>query len=299
MQQPRAKRVAEPGQQRAGELYAFASVLLWSLFPFLVHRELNPLTPLFTAAFSTLLAVVPLGCVLALRGRWRDLTVRAAWMPMLHATLLIGVLFYGLLFWAARRTSPINISLLALIEVPLSFLLLSSISSERPTRLQTWGAAAMLFGAVVILSPWKARPEPGDIVVIVACLLPPFGNYCAKQARLLVGAETILLVRSAISGLLLLAAAWALEPPPSGALIGAAMPFVLLNGILLMGISKIFWTEALYRLPIPKAVSSFALGPPLTMVLSFALLKQPPTAAQWIALLPVCGGVLLVVRRTG
>ena len=282
--------------QRLGELHALGSVFLWSLFPFMVHRDLNPLPPLYTAALSTFFAV-PAALAIMVRNRSAaELRIKAAWRPMLAATLLVGVLFYGLLFYGTRRTSPVNMSLLSLMEVVFSFMLLSRYRTERVTKPQALGSILMVCGAIVLLAPSELQLNAGDVIIIIACAVPPFGNYFAKQARLVVQSEIILLVRSVISGVVLLFAAILIERPPSAQALRAGLPFVVLNGILVMGLSKILWTEALHRLPIPKAVSTAALVPALTMILSFAILHQLPTLPQLAALLPICAGMILLTQ---
>jgi drug/metabolite transporter (DMT)-like permease len=231
-----------------------------------------------------------------LRQSWSDLGLRGAWPAIFYATLLIGVVFYALIFWAAKLTSPVNLALLGLMEVPLSFLLLRRYHTERVSLIQALGSALMVCGAVVIVFSPEMEINLGDILVLAACALPPFGNYYAKQARQLVGSEIILLLRSAGGGLILLVAALFYEGFPSRSSLVAGLPFIALAGLLPMGISKLLWTEAVHRLPIPKAVSSAALVPALTVVLSFIILGTYPTAAQLIALLPVCIGVVLAVR---
>jgi drug/metabolite transporter (DMT)-like permease len=213
-------------------------------------------------------------------------------------TFLIGICFYGLLFFGAHRTSPVNVALLSLLEIPFSMLLLRAHQSERLTLPQSCGSALMLVGAAWLLSPWNLRLNIGDMVIVGACLLPPLGNYFIKKARRLVASEIIMLVRSMVSGAALCAAALLLEGAPTYQDLAGGLPCVLLSGVLLMGISKILWTEAVHRIPIPKAVSSLALAPPLTVIISVALLGTYPTPTQIAALLPVCIGMLLIASRT-
>ena len=74
----------------------------------------------------------------------------------------------------------------------------------------------------------------------------------------------------------------------------AALPFILIMGILLLGIQKAVWIEVLHRLPVTKAIALDSMSPFLTLLLAWLILSQAPTLWQLSALIPIVLGVLFL-----
>ena len=71
---------------------------------------------------------------------------------------------------------------------------------------------------------------------------------------------------------------------------------IILSGVFLMGASKIFWIEAIHRIPVVKANALTCIRPLLTLLLAYFFLKEIPTLWQILALLPLGAGVVLLTR---
>ena len=246
-------------KSRAGELSAILSCALWALFPLFAGPDLNPFGPFFSASLSTLFAVVPLSLLISASGKWHELRNRKAWPHVIWGSLLIGVIFYGLIFTGAQRTNPVNVSFLGLFEVLSSFLALHVFGSEKTTRQEIAGAALMLFGAAILLCPGRVEIHVGDILVIIACGIAPYGNVFFKKARMEISSGTIIWMRSLLSGMILFVIALMFEESPSTVPLKKGIFYILFNGIFIMGIGKILWNEAIFRLPIPKRLNPIGL----------------------------------------
>ena len=64
----------------------------------------------------------------------------------------------------------------------------------------------------------------------------------------------------------------------------------------MMGLSKIFWVEAIYRISITKASALAALIPVFTIIFAYFTLGETPTMTQLLGIIPVLGGGYLITR---
>ncbi len=286
-----------PTEIRKGELAALSSALLWSTFPVLTAVTVARLSPLFSAAIATAVAAVFFAVVLTVRKRWNELRLRSAWKDMAMATLFIGILFYGLIFTGFRFTTPGNGAVVALMEIFFTFVIVNILwKHERFVPLHAVGALLMITGALFILLPkWSGALNGGDLLILLATLFPPVGNVFAQRARRAVNGETLMFVRSAVGCAFLFALAFALERAPTMADITSVWWLLLVNGIFLLGLSKILWLEALHRLPIAKTLALTASEIFVTFLLAYVFLHQNVTPQQlWSAIPMICGLFLLM-----
>ncbi|MEK7218770.1 MAG: DMT family transporter [Patescibacteria group bacterium] len=283
---------------RKGELSIFLSAVLWSLFPVVTILTFTRITPLFSAAIGTLLAAVFFASILSARKRWHELALRDAWWDMVCTSFFIGVLFYGLMFTGLRFTTAGNGAILGQMEVFFSFLILGLFLKHEPISLRhALGGALMVLGAMIILLPKASGFHGGDFFVMGATVFSPIGNTYAQKARRRVSTETIMFFRSVFSGLFLLLLAAILEPFPSRAALTVSLGFLLLNGIVLMGLCKILWIEGIHRIPITKAISLESIMPFFTLIVAYAVLGERVTPFQISGLLPIIAGIFLLTKK--
>lgn len=283
---------------RKGELFIFTEAFLWSFFPVMTLLSYGTLMPLSSAAISTFISSLFFALVLTIRKRWHEILEQSAWMDILLTSVLIGVIFYGLLFTALRSTTAGNAAIMGQMEVFFSFLILGVfLKHERITLPHLLGGAAMVLGAMLILLPQGSGWHVGDLLVMLATAIAPLGNVFTQRARRIVSAETILFVRSIISGLCFFLLSVFMESLPSfDAAISSAM-FLFLNGFLLLGFSKILWIEATNLIPITKAISLASIGPFFTLLFAYLLLHEQMTPIQALGFLPIFIGVLLLTQK--
>ena len=287
-------------RERNGELFILTEVLLWSIFPVITILALGTISPFYAASISTLIAAVFFASVITIKRQWHHLLRRQAWKPIFLASLFVGCFFYAFIFLGLRYTTAGNASILSLMEVFFSFVILGVLlKHEHILPSHFLGSLLMVIGAGLILLPNVSGWHHGNLLVILATFFAPWGNRYAQQARKIVSAETIMFCRSVISGLFLLTLAVIFESTPSRGALLASTSFLLVNGILLMGLSKIFWLEGIARLPITKAISLSSLAPAFTLIVAYMVLHESVTSIQILGFLPIVIGVSLLTKKKG
>jgi drug/metabolite transporter (DMT)-like permease len=159
------------------------------------------------------------------------------------------------------------------------------------------GGILMVLGAGVILFPKASGWHIGDVIIAIATAVPPIGNMYAQLARRSVSAEWIMFCRSIIGGIFLLIFATIVEPVPAVSEVSHSIPFLLLNGCLLLGLSKILWIDGINLIPITKATSFVGLTPLFTLILAALVLGEPVQLYHILSLLPIMAGMFLLTRK--
>jgi len=277
-----------------GELFIFSEAFLWSFFPIVTIFTFTGLPPLFSASLSTFAAAIFFAITLTIKKKWSDFKVISAWKYILLTTLIIGVAFYGLMFIGIQKTTAGDAGIMALMEVFYAIAILRLWKKEFMSKTHIIGAICMVLGAFFILFKGTLEVNTGNLIILLATALPPIGNYFAQKAREKVGSACILFIRSILSGFLLLLLAYMIEIGPLLSDIKSSLIFILINGFLLLGLSKILWIEAIHRIPITKAISLASIEPLFTLFFAYLLLNETPTIWQIGGLLPILIGVFLL-----
>lgn len=280
-----------------GDFLAILSIFSWACFPVALKLG-SALSPLWMGSLSMVVSTVFFFIVIVMRrGRFR-LSGADARKNMAIAILFNGVAYYALCFIGYRYTSSGNGAVLSLMEIFFSYLILSVfLRHEAFNPRQAFGAGLMLLGALIILLPGYDGFRGGDLLIFVACALPPIGNRAMQSLRRHVGSDVIMFWRSLFGSVFIVALAFAFENTPSFAdLTGTAMWPVLINGILILGFSKILWLDSLHYIPITRAISFDAMLPVFTMIVAWFLLGENVTMLQLLSLPPLAIGLLILVR---
>lgn len=285
-------------QTQIGEIFIFMEVFLWSLFPVVTTMAFanSEISAIFASAISTLIAAVFFAVILTIQKRWSDFKVVSAWKDILIMTLLIGIGFYGLIFIGIEKTSASEAGIIMLMEIFFSLLLLHFLKKELLTKKVVCGAILMLAGAILVLYNGEFGVNPGNLIILLATMIAPMGNYYSQQARAKVSSSFIMFVRSLISGIFLLAMAFAFGKTSPMGEVNNALIYLVINGIFLLGLTKIFWIEAIHRIPITKAISFSAMAPVFTIVFAYFLLNEVPTFLQICGFVPVVFGAMILTE---
>ena len=279
---------------QTGELYLYSEALLWSLFPIVTIFSYNSISPLYSAAFSTFAAALFFAVVLTAQKRWKELFVTAAWKYILALTAIIGIAFYSLVFIGIQKTTAGNAGIIFLMEIFFSMVILRLWKKEFLSRYHLIGAVLMALGAFLVLFHGSLNINQGDLIILIATALPPIGNYFIQEARKKVSSTYIMFIRSLISGFFMLGMAYFIETEPSVADIRTSLLFIAVNGFLLLGLSKIFWIEAIHRIPITKAISLASIAPFFTLFFAYLFLSEIPTPWQISGLIPIMLGTWIL-----
>ena len=158
------------------------------------------------------------------------------------------------------------------------------IKKEKFDRKHVFGVVLAIIGALIVLIPRADGFHTGDWIILGTVFLAPFGNWCQQQARKISSSETTLFLRHLLAlpflFVLVHLFGYSLEIGKIKDVIG----WILLNSILIFGISKILWVEATHRMSVTKALAINSLNPVFTMLFSWMLLSQLPTSVQLISL---------------
>lgn len=283
-------------QQRKGELFAISLTLIEAWFPIFATFTVAALGALHAYTYSLGIASVVLVAWWLFRKRTSDLKNRKAYFSLLMVSLLITSVF-ALVFLGLRDTSTNNVAIILFLQVLFSYLFLGRKKGEKLNAKQSLGAILMTLGAILVLFPEHFALHLGDGLVLLAAIIAPFANLYQKKARNHVASETILMVRTLLAWPVMYLFAISFEPSPDWTTIHQQWLWLLLTGGLVFVISKIFWVEALHRLPITKVNALYALAPLMTIALSYLVLNQVPTASQLAGILPILLGGYLITRK--
>ena len=284
-------------EQRKGEWNVFAGSLMWGLFPVTVVLSYATLPSLISLGYSTALASIFFAGVMTYRKRWHELRDIHLWWNACMIALFIGVLFYGLYFLGLQTTTPGNAAIIALFEVFTSFVFFRMFRGERLSFNYALGAILMVAGAIIVLGSNFSGIHIGDFIILGATIFTPMGNHYQQRAREIASSESVMFLRSVLSVPPILIFSYLLGQEVASRDIVVSLLFLFVNGILMLGLSKLFWIEAIHRISITKALALSSVAPFFTLLFAWVILGQAPTVWQLVSLAPFVLGTLLLTDQ--
>lgn len=254
--------------------------------------------PVFlTAALSTFASAIFFASLLTVQRGWRW-PPRRCMHDILIASFIIGVAYYAIFYLGFKYTTAGNGAVVALMEVFFSFLIISVIRKHDPLiPSHVAGAGMMLAGALFILIPRTAGWHGGDLIILCATAIPPLGNMAMQRARKEASAAYIMFWRSFISSLFLFFLFFLFEKAPSSSALVSILPLTLVTGMFVLGLSKIFWIEAIHRIPVTKTISLVSIQPLFTLLFASLFLHETPTIVQLFSFFPMAIGMFLLMGQ--
>ena len=277
-----------------GDLLILSEACLWGLLPVVITLSYFSISPVTSLFFSTFFAMLFLGVWLTINKQWSQLLVKEAWLDILMVTLLISVLYYAFYFVGLKSTTPNNLSIIALSESFFSYLFFQLWKKEYFSTRHLIGSILVLMGAMIVLLPKTSYWHMGDWFVLCAAMIAPLGNYFQQKARRKIGSIALLFARSFLALPFLFVAMLYFSGMPTFLSIQPSFWFVVVNGCVLFGFSKILWVEGIHRIPVTKAASLASIAPIFTIIFSYFFLKQSPTVWQLTAFVPIFFGLFLL-----
>jgi len=281
-------------ERKKGEWFLFSGTFLVALLPVIAVFSFANLSPLISLGWSTELAALFLGLVVLYRKKWHEIANPILWKYIFFIALFISVLTYGLFFLGLEKTTPGNAAVISLFEVFTSFVLFNVLRGERMSFEYKIGAFLMVAGALIVLVRDFSGINTGDLFILAATLCAPIGNLFQQKAREVASGETIMFLRSALSVPFIFLLAFVFNERTSFGDVGIALPFLLINGIVVLGFSRILWIEAIHRIPVTKAQALASIAPLFTLLFAWLLLHQVPNVWQLSAVVPLILGTLLL-----
>ena len=282
---------------RQGDLLVLIQAVLYASFPIAAVASYKTITPFHSLFYSSVFTAGLFFLLFCFRPKWREFLIPGVFKELLLVSLFIGVGFYGLFFLALKYTTAGNASLIALMEIFYNYLFFHVWKKEHLDKGHITGGLLMLLGVVMVLFNEVSTPKIGDIIILFAAMLPPLGNYYQQKLRKKVSTQTVLFGRSILTLPFL-----ALFVPIFGESLAPSVDkgvwiFLLLNGVVFLGISKIFWLEGIHRISVTKASILGSISPAFTLLLAAFFLKQPPNFWQILAFLPLGIGLWFLTSK--
>lgn len=285
-------------ETRKGEITILSKSLIASFFPITTILSFSYLPPFFSLFFSSGLSLIFFAILITLNNNWKELWNKNILLMAFAVSLLIGVGFYGLFFIGLKRTTAGNASLISLMEIFFSFLLFNVWKKEYFSSKHLLGITLMLCGGIFVLLPKSQGLHSGDTLILIATFFAPFGNNIQQKLRKKISSESILFLRCLLSLPFIILLAWIFKERISWTLLQKSTLFLLYNGILFFGLTKILWLEGIHRISVTKASALNSTVPFLTLIWASIFLKQTPTIWQISALIPLIGGILLLTSKS-
>jgi drug/metabolite transporter (DMT)-like permease len=234
--------------------------------------------------------------MMIVRKRWQELRNLKAWKYAFGIAIFNGVLYYGLYFYGLTKTVSANGAIVALFEVVTSYLFFQVIHKETIPKKHILGIILTTCGALFIFIPKFGHFYIGDLFILLATFFAPFGNRYAQKARKIVSGETVLFIRNIITMPLLFILALFFCTSPLVQPLGNSVWWLLLNGLIILGLSKVFWMEGIHRMSVTKALAISSLSPFFTIIFAWLIIGQKATPAQFISLPLLIAGVFLLTN---
>ena len=279
-----------------GILFCIVQALLWSLLPVFVKLGFTTTSPLLSLAVINSFAFLAFGSLMGYKRRWGELTRTEVWPYIVTNAVLNGLIYYSMVFIGTKLSTAGNAAILLLLEAPFALLLLGTSGHDKVTGRDIIGTALTLLAAALVVWPEQWSWNAGDLLLILACIPPIFGNLCSRKARKSVSAVTIMFSRTVIITPCFWIAASLLEGPIDLTSITPALGVLFFNGFIVLGVSRLLWIEAIQIVPISKANSISSVSPIFTLIAAWAILNEIPTESQIFSLVPMFLGLQLLMK---
>jgi O-acetylserine/cysteine efflux transporter len=276
-------------------LTALAVCIAWAgnfLTSALALREMPPL--LFTALRLALLAV--------LLGAFLRRPAPGQWPRLLAIALCMGVLHFGLSFWALKLAGDLSSPAIVMQSyVPMSVLLAWAVLGER-FAWRTGTAVALSFAGVLVLGfdPLVLDQPASLALMLVSAFFLAVGTVLMRglQAMDRYGMQAWTAVTGVVP--LLALSAW-LEPGAFAALPAygpAAWAGVAYAAIVASIIGHGLYYSLVQRHPVAKVMPWLLLSPMLAIGLGIAFWGDRPGPRLWLGAAMVLGGILVIAVRS-
>lgn len=266
-----------------------------SWFPILSLLAMNYIGALYVYGFSLITALLFFVIIMYKKALFSELLDTTAYKNLLLTSFWITTLFI-IVFIGMRYTTASNMAVIIFLQLLFSYLYFNVIGKEKMHTIHTLGALLMAIGAIIILFPEDFTLNKGDILILIAAAIAPFANLYQKRARQHSSAVTILTFRTIVAIPFVFVLAYFFEDKFNPTQLQHALIYILAIGILVFGLSKIMWIEALHRISITKVSALLAIVPLLTLLFAFLFLDETPTLLKVIAIVPILFGGYLITK---
>jgi drug/metabolite transporter (DMT)-like permease len=282
----------DKARERTGLLAGALCALCAAFIPAVARLTTEAADPVFVAVASTLFGGMAAASVLGVRGELGRL-LRTTDVPYLALVGLLGTAIpFFLFFMGTHRTSAIEAVLCLQTEPAYSLVLAWLVLGHRLT-LRRVGAAALLLAGIFLAVGTGGSADALGIAALLAAPLCWQLSHLVTLRRLPHVAPPVLTGARYVYGALLLAPALLLiggDAIPAAGALGAQLPLLVIQGVVLAYLGTMCWYVTIARIDLARATAIVVPSiPVLSLVVSFALVGEVPSARQAV-------GVLAFVR---
>jgi drug/metabolite transporter (DMT)-like permease len=283
-------------ESQKGNAYIISEGLIWSLFPIVTILGLKGIPSTVGLFWATLFSTLFFLVIIIFKNKWKELGNLLVWEYSLGVAFFIGVVFYGLIFYGLTKTVSANGAIVALFEVATSFLFFQVVHKEFISKKHIFGIVLATVGALLIFIPKFGHFYSGDIFILLATLFAPIGNWYQQKARNIASSETIMFTRHILTLPFLFVLALFLGTSPLVRPLGNTIWWLLFNGVLIFGFSKLLWVEGIHRMTVTKALAINSLSPFFTIIFAWLIIGDNPSPVQLFSLPLLIIGVFLLTN---
>ena len=270
-------------------------ILLWASIPVASKKILAELTSLQMLFYSSIFSVVALGALVLWQRKMASLasyTLRdyayLSWLGFLGAFL-----YYVLLYGALARTSAAEGFVLAYTWPILISLLAVPLLGERITPARLFAIAISFSGVVVIVTRGRMvelRVEnlSGNLMALCGALVFALFSIQGKRAKFDLTIAAFVYFCAALLFAAAVIAFGGAMPLPSPSVWG----WILYNGLLVNGISYLFWFKALEHGDTFIVSNLLYLTPAISLLFVLLLLNEPVHPSAVSGLVLIIAGIL-------
>ncbi len=284
-------------EERKGELFAVALCFFEGLFPIWSIIAVKKIGSIHTYFGSLIFAVFFFGFLVFIKKKFKELFDKNALKDLLLTSFLITLMFV-LIYVGLSFTTASNMSVILLLQIFFSYLYFNVFGKEKMDFVHSVGVFLMGCGALIVLFPGEFKVNLGDIFILIAAMIAPIANFYQKRAREIVSSEAVLLFRSSFALLVLFVLALLFERSVSLKEYKEVLLYLFLSGFFVLGVSKIFWLEALHRISITKLSAMASLIPLFTLIFAYFILNETPTSLQLFGAFLIIIGSIFITRES-
>lgn len=271
-------------------------ILLWASIPVASKKILAELNNLQMLFYSTVFSALALGALVAGQGKISSMAryslrdyAHLSWLGFLGAFL-----YYVLLYGAFANTSAAEGFVLAYTWPILVSLLAVPLLGQRLTPVRLFAIAVSFCGVVMIVTrgrmlEFQMENLAGNMLALSGALVFALFSILGKRANYDITIATLVYFCSALFCALATIAVAGELPLPSLSVWG----WVLYNGLLVNGVSYLFWFRALEHGDTFIVSNLLYLTPVLSLPLVKVFINEPVHMSAVTGLMLIIAGILL------
>ena len=271
-------------------------ILLWASIPVASKKILAELDNLQMLFWSTVFSVLALAALVV--GQGKISTLKSYGLPGILSLGWLGFLgaflYYILLYGAFARTSAAEGFILAYTWPIMVSVLAVPLLGERLTVARILAVATSFFGVVVIVTRGRfvelsVTSLPGNLMALCGAFVFALFSVQGKRVGhdLTVAAFAYFVAALFCSGVAMAFVGFTTLPPLH------IWGWILYNGLLVNGISYLFWFKALQHADTFVVSNLLYLTPALSLLFVSLFLDEPTHLSALLGLLLIVAGILL------